>query len=139
MYPDGEREVEMLYSQFHHHPVDDVEPVLDATEVVQLQAKVRAVDLDRKIAAYIVALVNATRAHESLKMGSSPRGTLALFRASQAAAFIEARDYVIPEDVKSIAIPVLVHRLSLETKAKYSGVSKENLVREILDRVPVGL
>ena len=72
-------------------------------------------------------------------MGCSPRGSLALFRTSQAAAFIEGRDYVIPEDVKSIAVPVLAHRLALETKAKYSGVKKDELVREILERVPVGV
>jgi MoxR-like ATPase len=74
-----------------------------------------------------------------VKTGCSPRGTLALFRASQARAFLEGRDFVIPEDVKAVAVPVLAHRLALDTKAKYSGVQKEDIVREALETVPVGV
>ena len=72
-------------------------------------------------------------------MGCSPRGTLTLFRVTQARAFVSGRDYAIPEDVKAVAVPALAHRLALDTKAKYSGVQKEDLVREMLDRVPVGV
>jgi MoxR-like ATPase len=131
--------VEILYSQYHHHPVDDVKAVIDGAQVVRLQELVRAVKVDRKIARYLVDLADATRHHESLKMGCSPRGTLSLFRTTQARAFLEGRDYTIPEDVKRIAVPVLAHRLALDTKAKYSGVIKEDLVREVLDRVAVGV
>ena len=138
-YPPKEQEVEMLYSQFHHHPLDDVEPVLDARDVVAIQETVFATRLDRKIGQYLVELAEATRRHPSLKIGCSPRGTLALFRASQARAFVLGRDFVIPEDVKAIAVPVLAHRLALDTKAKYSGTQKEDVVREILDRAPVGV
>jgi MoxR-like ATPase len=136
-YPAAEEEVDILFSQFHHHPVDDVETVIDTDEVVKLQEAVREVKVDRKIARYLVALADATRHHESLKMGCSPRGTLALFRTTQAQAFLVGRDYAIPEDVKSIAVPVLGHRLALDTKAKYSGVLKDDVAREILDQVPV--
>jgi MoxR-like ATPase len=138
-YPAAEEEVDILFSQFHHHPVDDVEPVIDTDEVVKLQTAVREIKVDRKIARYFVALADATRHHESLKMGCSPRGTLALFRTTQAQAFLVGRDYAIPEDVKSIAVPVLAHRLALDTKAKYSGVLKDDVVHEILDEVPVGI
>jgi MoxR-like ATPase len=138
-YPDKDREVDMLFSQSDHHPVDDVEPSMDKSTVLDLQESVRAVKLDRSIAGYIVELADATRHHESLKMGCSPRGTLALFRSSQARAFLSGRDYVIPEDVKSIAVPVLAHRLALDTKAKYSGMIKDDVVREILARVPIGV
>ncbi len=138
-YPDKDQEVDMLFSQSDHHPVDDVEPSMDKTTVLSLQESVRAVKLDRSIAGYIVELADATRHHQSLKMGCSPRGTLALFRTAQARAFLSGRDYAIPEDVKAIAVPVLAHRLALDTKAKYSGMIKENVVREILDRVPVGV
>jgi MoxR-like ATPase len=138
-YPAAEEEVDILFSQFHHHPVEDVETVIDTDEVVKLQEKVREIKVDRKIARYLVALADATRHHESLKMGCSPRGTLALFRTTQAQAFLEGRDYAIPEDVKSIAVPVLAHRLALDTKAKYSGILKEDVVGEILDKVPVSL
>ena len=138
-YPASEHEVDVLYSQFHHHPLDDVSPVLDASGVVALQESARAVRMDRQIGRYIVDLANATRQHPSLKMGCSPRGTLTLFRVTQARAFVSGRDYAIPEDVKAVAVPTLAHRLALDTKAKYSGVVKEDLVREVLDRVPVGV
>ncbi len=86
-----------------------------------------------------MALAEATRRHPSVALGSSPRGTLALVRAAQARAFLEVRDFVTPEDVKKEAVEVLAHRIGLETKARYSGVSKEEIVREILASVPVGV
>lgn len=138
-YPPKDQEVEILYSQFHHHPLDDVAPVLEAGEVVELQERVRAVQLERSIGEYLVELAESTRQHPSVKTGCSPRGTLALFRASQAHAFLKGRDFVIPEDVKRVAGPVLAHRLALDTKAKYSGIAKEDIVREILEAVPVGV
>jgi MoxR-like ATPase len=138
-YPASEHEVDVLYSQFHHHPLDDVKAVVDADGIVALQEAARAVRMDRQIGRYIVDLANATRQHPSLKMGCSPRATLALFRVTQARAFVSGRDYAIPEDVKAVAVAALAHRLALDTKAKYAGVLKEDLVREVLDRVPVGV
>jgi len=138
-YPDPDREVDVLFSQFHHHPLDDVAPVLDAASVLGLQADVRAVKVERRIGRYLVDLADATRRHASLKMGCSPRGTLSLFRIVQARAYVSGRDYAIPEDAKAVALPALAHRLALETKAKYAGVVKEDVVRQILDRVPVGV
>jgi MoxR-like ATPase len=138
-YPGKEHEVEVLYSQFEHHPLDDVEPVLGAGDVIELQAAVRAVRVDRGIGRYLVDLADATRRHPSLKVGCSPRGTLALFRVMQARAFVSGRDYAVPEDAKAVAVPVLAHRLALDTKARYSGLRKEDVVRELLDTVPVGI
>jgi len=138
-YPDPDREVDVLFSQFHHHPLDDLAPVLDAASVLELQADVRAVKVERRIGRYLVDLADATRRHASLKMGCSPRGTLSLFRIVQARAYVSGRDYAIPEDAKAVALPALAHRLALETKAKYAGVVKEDVVRQILDRVPVGV
>ena len=138
-YPAKDQEVEVLFSQFHHHPLDDVQPVVDGPFVLAAQAAVRAVKVDRRIAHYMVELAAATRAHASLKMGCSPRGTLSLFRTVQAHAFLERRDYVIPEDVKAMAVPTVAHRLALDTKAKYSGVQREDVMREILEKTPVGV
>jgi MoxR-like ATPase len=138
-YPAPEHELEVLFAQARHHPLDDVKPLLDAATVALLQRAVREVRIERGLAGYIVALADASRRHPSLKLGSSPRGTLLLFRVTQAHAFVAGRDYAIPEDVKAVAIPVLAHRLGLETKARYSGVQKEDVVREVLDRVPVGI
>jgi len=138
-YPAKAQEVEILYSQFHHHPIEDVKPVVEAREVVALQERVRQTRLERSLGDYVAELAGATRRHPSVKTGCSPRGTLALFRVSQARAFLHGRDFVIPEDVKAIAVPVLAHRLALDTKAKYSGVQKEDVVRETLETVPVGV
>lgn len=138
-YPGKDHEVDVLYSQFHHHPLEDVTPMLDCAAILEMQAAVRAVKVDIRIARYIVDLADATRQHSSVKVGCSPRGTLILFRSTQARAFVEGRDYTVPEDVKAVAVVALAHRLALDTKAKYSGVQKEDVVREVLDRVPVGV
>ncbi len=110
-------------------------PVLSAQDVVSLQAETRHVRVERSLGRYMVALAEATRRHPSVRLGCSPRGTLMLFRAAQARAFFEGRAFVVPEDVKTQGVPVLAHRLGLETKARYTGVSKEDIVREILDAV----
>ena len=138
-YPQAEREVEILFSQAESHPVDAVAPVLDAAQVLALQADVRRVRVARPLARYMVDLAEATRRHPSVQLACSPRGTLWLFRATQARAFLEGRDHAIPEDVKAQAVAVLAHRLGLETKARYSGVRRDDVVREILDSVPVRL
>ena len=138
-YPDKEHELDVLYSQFHHHPLDDVVPILDGAAVVALQAAVRAVRVERPVGRYIVDLADRTRRHPSLKMGCSPRGTLLLFRIAQSRAFVQGRDYVVPEDVKAVAVAALAHRLALDTKARYSGIQKEDVVRGILEETPVGM
>ena len=138
-YPAKEVEVEILYSQFHHHPLDDVAPLLDCATILAMQTEVRAVRVDRRVAQYIIDLVDATRQHTSVRLGSSPRGALILFRTAQAHAFLDSRDYTIPEDVKAVVIPTLAHRLTLDTKAKYAGLAKEDIVKEILVHTPVGV
>jgi MoxR-like ATPase len=138
-YPSKEHELDVLFSQFHHHPLEDISPVVDGPAVLALQSAVRAVKVDRAIARYMIELVDATRHHTSLRMGCSPRGALTLFRMAQARAYVDGRDYAVPEDVRAVGVPTLAHRLALDTKAKYSGVAKEDIVREILDKVPIGV
>jgi len=138
-YPGIEEEVDVIFSQQEVHPVDRLEPVLNAREVLALQAEVRKARVERRLGRYVVSLAEATRRHPSVDLGCSPRGTLMLVHAAQARAFLESRDHVVPEDVKAEAVPVLAHRLKLETKARYSGVAKEQIVLEILDSVPVGV
>ena len=138
-YPGREEEVGVLFAQFHHHPLDDLEPVADAQAVVALMEAVRAVRVEQRLAGYLVDLAAATRRHPELRMGCSPRGTLALLRMTQARAFLSGRDFAQPEDVKAVAVTTLAHRLMLDTKARYSGRSKEDLVRELLEQVPVGV
>ncbi len=136
-YPAAEHELAVLFAQAEHHPLDDVQPVLSADEVAALQAETRRVRVDRSVGRYVVALAEATRRHPSVRLGCSPRGSLMLFRSAQARALLEDRAFVVPEDVKAQAVPVLAHRLGLETKARYTGVAKEDVVREILEAVSV--
>jgi len=136
-FPSAEHEVEVLFSQTERHPVDSVSAVLSAEDVVTLQRDTRRVRVEPTLGRYVVALAQATRDHASVRLGCSPRGSLMLFRAVQARAYLNGRAFAVPEDVKQQAVPVLAHRLGLETKARYSGVSKEDVVREILDAVPV--
>ncbi len=136
-YPAREHEIDMLYAQADHHPVDDVRPVLDPPSLLALQRAARAVRVERRVGGYVVDLVEATRAHPTARMGASPRASTTLFRCAQARAYLDGRAYVLPEDVKEIAIEVLAHRLMLDPKARHSGVRKEDLVREILGATPV--
>jgi MoxR-like ATPase len=136
-YPAAEHEVDVLFSQAERHPLESVEPVLSAADVVALQAEARRVRMERSLGRYVIALAEATRRHPSVRLGCSPRGSLMLFRSTQARALLEGRAFAVPEDVKTQAVPVLAHRLGLETKARYTGVSKEDVVREILEAVPV--
>jgi MoxR-like ATPase len=138
-YPAPEHEIDVLYSQAHHHPIDDLQPLLDGPAILEIQAEVRAVRVERNLGQYLIRLADASRKHPSLKMGCSTRGMLSLFRIIQARAYHEGREYAIPEDVKAEATHALAHRLSLDTKAKYSGVKKEDIVREILESTPVGV
>jgi MoxR-like ATPase len=136
-YPGAEQELDVLYSQTERHPVEAVEAVVSADEVVALQTEARHVKVDPSVGRYVVALAEATRRHASVRLGCSPRGSLMLFRAAQARALLEGRTFVVPEDVKAEAVSVLAHRLGLETKARYTGVSKPDVVRELLEATAV--
>jgi len=138
-YPAREHEIDMLYAQTDHHPVDDVKQVLDEATLLALQKAVRGLRVDRKVGAYVVDLAEATRAHPSVKMGASPRASLALVACARARAYLEGRAYVVPEDVKGVAVAVLAHRLTLDPKARYGGLRKEDVVRELLGVVAVPL
>ena len=136
-YPGSEEALEVLYAQAKHHPLESVEAVVSTDDVVALQRQTREVTVERSVGRYTIELGEATRRHPAVKLGCSPRGTLMLFRAAQARALLEGRGFVVPEDVKAEAVPVLAHRLGLETKARYTGVAKEDVVREVLDATPV--
>jgi MoxR-like ATPase len=136
-YPDPTTEVQILLDQADHVPIDDLRPVLRLEEVICLQGMVRGVQVERSIARYIVDIVQATRQHHQLKLGVSPRGSLMFFRAAQAAAFAVGRDYVIPDDVQKLAIPVLAHRTVLSSKARFGNLTKEQVIAEALAQVPV--
>jgi MoxR-like ATPase len=137
-YPEAGDEKRVLYSQQIQHPIESIEPVITASDVLHIQQDVRNVRVDESISDYILAIVNATRGHEQLEVGVSPRGSLALFRASQALAYIDGRDYVVPDDVKALAVPVLAHRtISKGLIHEHSTRFTQELIDNVVNTVPV--
>ncbi len=136
-YPSQLDEIAVLDAQQKAHPVDSIAQVTDAEEILRLQRAVREIYVDDLVKQYIVALSNATREHESVYLGASPRGSLALYRTSQAKALLEGREYVTPDDVKSLAFAALGHRIILSPGAKVKGSTPADVVASCLSRVPV--
>jgi len=136
-YPSPTDEVLVLDLQQLSHPVDSVGQVTDPGEILQLQSAVKEIYVDPLIKQYIVALANATREHEAVYLGASPRGSLALFRTSQAKALLEGRDFVTPDDVKAVALVTLGHRIILSPGAKVKGTTVADVVAGCLTRVMV--
>jgi MoxR-like ATPase len=135
-YPEPAMERQMLRDQTRTHPVDQIEPVCTREELCALVAAVREVSARDEVLDYAVRLTGATRAHPDVYVGASPRGTLALRRAAQASAFLEGRDYVIPDDVKQNVILVLAHRVLLRHQALLEGKTSETVLREIIRSQP---
>jgi MoxR-like ATPase len=136
-YPSPTDEVLVLDLQQTQHPVETISQVTDANEILQLQRAVKEIYVDPLIKQYIVAMANATREHESVYLGASPRGSLALFRTSQARALLDGRDFVTPDDVKDLALVTLGHRIILSPGAKVKGTTVADVVSACLSRVPV--
>ena len=136
-YPGLDAELQMLTDQSRGHPLDAVEALFDPAEVVAMQQEAAEIEVSKSVARYIVTLVAATRKDSRLKLGVSPRGSLGLRAACRARAWLRGRNHVLPDDVKSLAVPVLAHRLVLETKARYQGLTREGVIEELLERTPV--
>jgi len=137
-YPDREDELRVLTSHRRGEPVEELHSVISTQQVVDMQEAVRSVTVDDSIHEYLLDLVDATRRSDDLHVGVSTRGTLALYRAAQSLAFIEGRDFVIPDDIKRLAVPVLGHRVI--AKGFLTGNSRdhvENIVQRLLGEVPV--
>jgi len=136
-YPSADIEVGILYTQQVAHPLDSLEPVIEQREVLEIQQQVRSIPVDESVSQYLVALTRRTREDPRLKLGVSPRGSLMLFRASQAAAYLAGREFVLPDDVQRLAPYVLGHRVVLTTKAQYSGLTKQEVIEDIVQQVEI--
>lgn len=136
-YPDAAAEMSMLESHQSFSPLDAVRPVLDLSQLHTLINTVAAVYVSEPVKEYIVALGRATREHSEIRLGASPRSLLQLLRAAKAEAALNARDYVLPEDVRKIATDVLGHRLILHRRAEAAGSNAESLLAAILNAIPV--
>lgn len=136
-YPDSRDEVNMLFRFKENNPLDMLQPVADGGQISDLRKQVREVHVDRAIGEYIVEIVQQTRRHEHVALGCSPRASLYLMRASQALALYNGRDYVTPDDVKSLAVPVLAHRMVLKQEAKIRKTTSESILSDLVRNIRV--
>jgi MoxR-like ATPase len=136
-YPTAAAELEMIETHGSASPLDDVKPVAHAADIRDLAAAVRGVTVSDLLKQYVISLVNATRSHEDLRLGASPRATLHLLRVSRAWAALDGRDYVIPDDVQALAVPVLAHRLLPTPEALVAGQFPEQVLAGIVSRLPL--
>ena len=136
-YPNPTDEVLVMDAQQQQHPIESLDQVTSAEEVTELQRATREVYIDPLIKQYIVTMVNATREHESVYLGASPRGSLALMRAAQAYAMLDGRDFVQPDDIKRLAYPTLGHRVIVSPAARVRNIESAQIVDECIERTPV--
>lgn len=136
-YPESSEESQILDSQTVEHPLSSVRTILTLDEMIGLQQRVRGVHLEPAIRDYIVEMVAATRKHPMVSLGASPRGSLNLALAARSYAGLSGRDFVAPDDVKTLAVPVLAHRLLLKPEARIRNVTADDIVAEIMDSIAV--
>ena len=136
-YVSEDEELRILETQQRGQPLDDIQPVASADEIIGLQQAVRNVVMEQSVTRYLLRLVAATRDALGVQLGVSTRGSLQLARMARAYALVQGRDYVLPEDLKRLAEPVLAHRLVLDTQSRYSGTDKSTVIQHLIDRVPV--
>lgn len=132
-----DEEIEVLSAQTHGHPLDRLEPCVDTSDVAALQAAVEAVPVSPELRGYIVDVVAATRSAEDVAMGASLRASLTLMRCAQALALFDGHACVLPEHVQELAVPVIAHRIKLDSHALHSGTRAEDRLREIVEALPV--
>jgi len=138
-YPMLEDENRIMEERACSNPIEHIEPVIGLDEVQEIKGECRAVHVDRKIRDYIIEISNATRRREEILLGASPRASLDLMRSSQTRALLQRRDFVVPEDVKKMAVPVLAHRLLLRGSSRLNLERNSALVNSVLDTVPLPL
>lgn len=136
-YPSHKDEGQMLERLRSKHPIDSVQPVVSAAEVLACQKAIRDVHIDEKVRDYILNIVHATRDHEHILLGGSPRASIALYRASQALAGIRGHDFATPDDVKRVAPPILAHRMILRPESRLRKITPSAVVEQILNEIAV--
>jgi len=136
-YPTMEEEAMMMKRLQLGHPIEDISPVVSAADWVACQDAVRHMHLDDQIREYILEIIHATRDHDDILLGGSPRASLALQRASQAVAAIQGRTFVVPDDVKKLVGPVLSHRVILKPETRLRKIKPEDVLKDVLEDIPV--
>lgn len=136
-YPNEIDELEMLNRTDQSHPIEEIQAVMQKEELLAIQELIEKIYIDRTVKKYIIQIVTKTRSDDKVQLGASPRGSIALMKAAKAYAFVQNRDYVIPDDIKYLAPFVLAHRLILNPEAKYEGTTADRIIHDILTEVEV--
>ena len=136
-YPDAESERSVLSMHQMDDPFETLQAVATPEDIINIQNEVKKVFVHENLEKYIVSIVSATRNHPSVRLGASPRASLALYRTAQATAYINGRDFVIPDDIQKMVIPVMAHRIILSQETKFSNTTADDVLNEIKKTVPV--
>ncbi len=136
-YISPEEEVEVLSARLHSRPIDGIKHCISVQEAIALKEQVKQVRISEEIKRYVVNLVNATRSAAGVQLGASPRASLALMKVAQALALFNGYEFVKPEQVQELAVSVIAHRIVMESQARFSGITAESIVEEILKSVTV--
>lgn len=136
-YPSASDESQILSRFRLSNPLDSIQPVADSSDILSINEEVKKVHVDPSLNDYIVDIVNKTRRHPDVILGSSPRGSLSLCRAAQAWALYNDRDFVLPDDIKKMVLPVLSHRIMLKQEAKLKKISSEDIINSIMGSINV--
>jgi MoxR-like ATPase len=136
-YVPPQEEVAILTAQEHNHPIDELKPVVSLAEVIALKRAVENIRISNEIKRYAVDLVAATRTASGVQLGASPRASIALMKIAQAEALFDSLEFVTPEQIQKLAVPVIAHRLVLEPQSRFSGVTARGVVEDALKKLPV--
>ena len=138
-YPETDDEIQILRNLRKQHPIETIGQVVDGTELLNLHDAVTDVHVDESLERYILAIVQATRSHRDVALGASPRGSLALYKTSQALATLRGRDYVIPDDIKALVPLTLANRLIVKPESQLRGRTVEGILAEILEQTELDI
>jgi MoxR-like ATPase len=138
-YPRNEEEIQLLNRMRREHPVLNLAPVVDGSQVMEMQPAIWDIHIDESLQKYIIDLVSATRAHADLALGASPRASLALFKATQALAAVRGRDHVIPDDIQYLVPTILTHRRIIKPEAELRGRTAPRILQDIIEKVPLDI
>lgn len=136
-YISPEEEVNILSAQTQQHPIDTLEPCLSLEDIVFLKEKVQQIRISHELKRYIVDIVNTTRSTAGIQLGASPRASIALMKIAQALALFDGSEFVTPEHIQELAVSVIAHRLVMDSQARFSGITPENIVEDIVRSLPV--
>ena len=132
-----QEEIDIVENQKQLHPIENLEEVASDKEINEIQESIKNIYIDDRLKEYIVEAVEMTRTHDDVALGSSPRGSIAMFNGAKALAFIRGRDFILPDDIKELASPILSHRIVVSSPARMRGIQSNDIIDSILSQISV--